>query len=481
MSMFAVSSLRLKWVFWISPVSWELRSFALNEFDAPKYDREVTGGERLGDSYIDQYGLQSEFIWKWLGVLFIGGFYILFLISNAVLLSILPPRASIGTRISQKQRKLGAQGSSHRGSAGTGAMTEDTGAMNGGEAGAEQERTDQDAAKEVAQKKDADDEEDVDVSEKSDGLDESDDDQANHEAAKQHRPVASNKEAPRSSPAGSPREPDDAHHDQSKQRNGLKKSQVSFQDGHPPQNQSKDGTSRKKQLSSKQSTKSFQLSSFDFTPVTIAWKNIVYSVKDGKKERKLLNGVSGFARPGEMTALMGSSGAGKTTLMDVIAGRKTVGRIEGDILVNGEPKNTATFQRLAGYCEQNDIHVGTATVREALRFSALMRLPKEVPREKREKFVEEVMQLVGLAKIADRLIGDESIGGLSTGELKLVTIAVELVANPSLIFLDEPVRSHAQKFERDFEHCDQVADSLWMLLFITCRRPVSMPPALVAS
>jgi energy-coupling factor transporter ATP-binding protein EcfA2 len=451
---------RLKWVFWISPVSWELRSFALNEFDAPRYDRDVNG-ERLGDSFIDQYGLQSEFIWKWLGVLFIGGFYILFLISNAVLLSILPPRASIGTRISQKQRRLGAQGASHRGSAGAGATTEDTGAMNGGEAGAQKEKTDQDAAKEVAQKRD--DQEEMSDSEES-GSDEFDDaaeEQADHEAAKQHRSVASNKEAPRSSPAGSPREPDDAQTQQ--QRNKLGKSQVSFQDTQ----QTSSGPSRQKQLASAQSTKSFQLSSFDFTPVTIAWQNVEYTVQDQKKERKLLNSVSGFARPGEMTALMGSSGAGKTTLMDgqcldcsicslsrcasigltrfprffcaVIAGRKTVGRIEGDILVNGEPKNTATFQRLAGYCEQNDIHVGTATVREALRFSARMRLPKEVSREKREKFVDEVMQLVGLAKIADRLIGDESIGGLSTGELKLVTIAVELVANPSLIFLDEPV------------------------------------------
>lgn len=82
--------------------------------------------------------------------------------------------------------------------------------------------------------------------------------------------------------------------------------------------------------------------------------------------------------------------------------------------------------------------MGTSTVREALRFSALMRLPISVSKDKRERFVEDVMGLVGLGKLGDRLIGDESINGLSAGELKLVTIAVELVANPSLIFLDEP-------------------------------------------
>jgi len=115
--------------------------------------------------------------------------------------------------------------------------------------------------------------------------------------------------------------------------------------------------------------------------------------------------------------------------MDVVAGRKTVGTIKGKIMVNGVEKDTKLFQRLSGYVEQQDIHVGTSTVREALRFSALMRLPISVPEEKRNRFVEDVMGLLGLSKLGDRLIGDESIAGLSAGELKLVTIAVELVVS----------------------------------------------------
>lgn len=93
---------------------------------------------------------------------------------------------------------------------------------------------------------------------------------------------------------------------------------------------------------------------------------------------ELLKGVSGAFRPGVLTALMGVSGAGKTTLMDVLAGRKTGGYIDGDITISGYPKNQATFARISGYCEQNDIHSPNVTVYESLVYSAWLRLPKEV-------------------------------------------------------------------------------------------------------
>lgn len=93
---------------------------------------------------------------------------------------------------------------------------------------------------------------------------------------------------------------------------------------------------------------------------------------------QLLRGVTGAFRPGVLTALMGVSGAGKTTLMDVLAGRKTGGYIEGDVRISGYPKNQATFARISGYCEQNDIHSPQVTVRESLIYSAFLRLPKEV-------------------------------------------------------------------------------------------------------
>lgn len=93
---------------------------------------------------------------------------------------------------------------------------------------------------------------------------------------------------------------------------------------------------------------------------------------------ELLKGVSGSFRPGVLTALMGVSGAGKTTLMDVLAGRKTGGYIEGTITISGFPKKQQTFARIAGYCEQNDIHSPYVTVYESLKYSAWLRLPPEV-------------------------------------------------------------------------------------------------------
>ena len=98
---------------------------------------------------------------------------------------------------------------------------------------------------------------------------------------------------------------------------------------------------------------------------------------------QLLCEVTGAFRPGVLTALMGVSGAGKTTLMDVLAGRKTGGYIEGDVRISGYPKNQETFARISGYCEQNDIHSPQVTVRESLIYSAFLRLPKEVSNEEK--------------------------------------------------------------------------------------------------
>ncbi|KAK0605737.1 hypothetical protein LWI29_030203 [Acer saccharum] len=135
---------------------------------------------------------------------------------------------------------------------------------------------------------------------------------------------------------------------------------------------------------------------------------------------------------------VGSSGAGKTTLMDVLAGRKTGGYIEGDIKISGHPKEQSTFARIAGYVEQNDIHSPQVTVEESLWFSSSLRLPKEVSKDQRKEFVEEVMSLVELDVLRHALVGLPGSSGLSTEQRKRLTIAVELVANPSIIFMDEP-------------------------------------------
>ncbi|KAI4337356.1 hypothetical protein L6164_015784 [Bauhinia variegata] len=184
-----------------------------------------------------------------------------------------------------------------------------------------------------------------------------------------------------------------------------------------------------------------------FTPLSITFDEIRYAVDmpqemkaQGTPENRLelLKGISGAFRPGVLTALMGVSGAGKTTLMDVLAGRKTTGYIEGSIAISGYPKKQETFARISGYCEQTDIHSPHVTVYESLVYSAWLRLPPEVDSATRLMFIEEVMELVELTPIREALVGLPGVNGLSTEQRKRLTIAVELVANPSIIFMDEP-------------------------------------------
>ena len=169
----------------------------------------------------------------------------------------------------------------------------------------------------------------------------------------------------------------------------------------------------------------------------LTWENLTYDVPTPAGQLRLLKDVFGYVRPGQLTALMGASGAGKTTLLDVLAARKNVGVIGGDILVDGEQPGIA-YQRSTGYAEQLDVHESTQTVREALRFSANLRQPFEVPSEQKYAYVEEILCLLELENRADAIIGSPE-RGLSVEERKRVTIGIELAAKPELLlFLDEP-------------------------------------------
>ncbi|XP_042510326.1 pleiotropic drug resistance protein 1-like [Macadamia integrifolia] len=214
-----------------------------------------------------------------------------------------------------------------------------------------------------------------------------------------------------------------------------------------PSKESRDGTQRSTESGTSSNQSNSRGMVLPFEPLSITFDEIRYSV-DMPQELKaqgitedrleLLKGVSGAFRPGVLTALMGVSGAGKTTLMDVLAGRKTGGYIEGRITISGYPKKQETFARIAGYCEQNDIHSPNVTVYESLIFSSWLRLPAEVDEVKRKMFIDEVMELVELTPLRDALVGLPGVSGLSTEQRKRLTIAVELVANPSIIFMDEP-------------------------------------------
>ncbi|KAI9196707.1 hypothetical protein LWI28_026286 [Acer negundo] len=184
-----------------------------------------------------------------------------------------------------------------------------------------------------------------------------------------------------------------------------------------------------------------------FEPLTLTFQDVQYYVDAplemrnrgfNQKKLQLLSDITGAFRPGILTALMGVSGAGKTTLMDVLAGRKTGGTIEGEIRIGGYPKVQQTFARVSGYCEQNDIHSPQITVEESVVYSAWLRLPSQTDPKIKADFVNEVLETIELDGIKDSLVGLPGVSGLSTEQRKRLTIAVELVANPSIIFMDEP-------------------------------------------
>ncbi|CAN6878213.1 unnamed protein product [Brassica oleracea] len=176
-----------------------------------------------------------------------------------------------------------------------------------------------------------------------------------------------------------------------------------------------------------------------FKPLTFTFQDVCYFVQtpQGKKVQ-LLSNVTGAFKPGVLTALMGVSGAGKTTLMDVLSGRKTRGDIEGEIQVGGYRKVQETFARVSGYCEQFDIHSPNLTIEESLEYSAWLRLPSTINSETKKAIVREVLETIELEDIKDSIVGLPGVSGLTTEQRKRLTIAVELVANPSIIFMDEP-------------------------------------------
>ncbi len=134
---------------------------------------------------------------------------------------------------------------------------------------------------------------------------------------------------------------------------------------------------------------------------------------------------------------MGASGAGKTTLLDVLASRVTMGVVTGQMLVNGRQRDSG-FQRKTGYVQQQDLHLATSTVREALNFSALLRQPKTTSRKEKLEYVNEVIKLLEMDSYADAIVGVPG-EGLNVEQRKRLTIGVEMAAKPALLlFLDEP-------------------------------------------
>ena len=134
------------------------------------------------------------------------------------------------------------------------------------------------------------------------------------------------------------------------------------------------------------------------------WSDVCYDIKVKGGQKRLLDHVDGWVRPGTLTALMGISGAGKTTLLDVLASRVTMGVVSGNMCVDGRQRDDS-FQRKTGYAQQQDLHLNTSTIREALRFSARLRQPRHLSEKEKLDYVEEIIDLLEMREYADAVVG----------------------------------------------------------------------------
>ncbi|KAI9924611.1 hypothetical protein ASPWEDRAFT_51625 [Aspergillus wentii DTO 134E9] len=171
-------------------------------------------------------------------------------------------------------------------------------------------------------------------------------------------------------------------------------------------------------------------------PAALYWDNVSYYL-NGKE---ILSGIQGAAPHGQITAIMGASGAGKTSFLDILARKNKRGAIRGEFYVNGEKISDYDFKNMIGFVDQEDTMLPTLTVHETILTSALLRLPRDMSRGAKEQRVIEVEKQLGIYHIRDQLIGSEEGKGrgISGGEKRRVGIACELVTSPSVLFLDEP-------------------------------------------
>jgi ABC-type multidrug transport system ATPase subunit len=181
-------------------------------------------------------------------------------------------------------------------------------------------------------------------------------------------------------------------------------------------------------------------------PVTLGWSHLYYyvSIKNkGEKQklrRCLLDDVTGIAPPGHLLAIMGPSGAGKTSLLNALAGRlpkSNHGELQGDITINGRPRDKF-FRQMVGYVMQDDVFFSNLTVLETLTLAARLKLPKAMSTAEKDEVVQKVVLELSLSQAINTRIGGVGIGGISGGEKKRVNVATELITRAPILFLDEP-------------------------------------------
>eukprot|EP00611_Tribonema_gayanum_P021967 TRINITY_DN4329_c0_g6_i1.p1 TRINITY_DN4329_c0_g6~~TRINITY_DN4329_c0_g6_i1.p1 ORF type:complete len:608 (-),score=224.94 TRINITY_DN4329_c0_g6_i1:68-1891(-) len=161
-------------------------------------------------------------------------------------------------------------------------------------------------------------------------------------------------------------------------------------------------------------------------------------VKVGKdmQEKVIVHPVNFTIKPRQLMAIMGASGAGKSTLLDILATRIPQSSVDGEYLMNDQPVSS-TFKRVSGYVMQDDALYPLLTVRETLQYAALLRIPG-LGRAQKKEVVEETIKALKLSACANTIVGDERHRGVSGGEKRRVSIGVDIVHQPKIIFLDEP-------------------------------------------
>ncbi|XP_002525837.3 ABC transporter G family member 1 [Ricinus communis] len=172
--------------------------------------------------------------------------------------------------------------------------------------------------------------------------------------------------------------------------------------------------------------------------VFLAWEDLWVNVSNGKKGSKsILQGVTGYAKPGELMVIMGPSGCGKSTLLDALAGRLGSNTSQsGSILINGHKQRLA--YGTSAYVTQDDTLMTTLTVREAVHYSAQLQLPDSMSKSKKKERAEMTIQEMGLQDSTETRIGGWGAKGLSGGQRRRVSICIEMLTRPRLLFLDEP-------------------------------------------
>lgn len=174
----------------------------------------------------------------------------------------------------------------------------------------------------------------------------------------------------------------------------------------------------------------------DHKPAALYFENLSYQLKG----KQILHDIQGAVHPGQLMAIMGASGAGKTTFLDILARKNKRGVTTGQFYVNGEKIADDEFRSVIGFVDQEDTMLPTLTVHETILDSAMLRLPKDMSFAAKLQKVEDVERQLGIYHIRDQIIGSEEVNGrgISGGEKRRVGIACELVTSPSILFLDEP-------------------------------------------